>query len=170
MSTVVLPKNYIQPIKQLLNFVPVERKCEPFDISKFYKVVLLLNGNDTSRLINLQMFIDSENRKEIERFIKSKNQESAIRKRLKMALNSILTRKRDNDFYEIEYKTENARIGVFKFHKQQNTRLICREYSKIGRTIIMMIETLKKKGQRNTDDAKYNNGLIAASKINYYNY
>ncbi|MDQ3048370.1 MAG: hypothetical protein M3R27_12535 [Bacteroidota bacterium] len=160
--------NIKQPIKQLLNFV--EKQCEEYDISEFYTSILAINGNDKNRLIDLAFYVDSGNKKEILEFIQKKGNESAIKKRILMALNSILTGKRDKKYYEIEYRTtiENivCAVGALKFHSQDNVRIISREYDSLRKISIIMVEGYKKKVEQNT--GKYNNRLEAAAKIKYY--
>ena len=157
-------------VKQLLNFT--EKECEEYDFSELYKGILAINGNDASKLFRVRLFVQTDNKKETLKFFSQKRKESAIKKRMFMALNSVLTGKRDNDLYEIEVRdvVENIKvsIGAIKFHAQENFRIVCREYPLMKEIIIVMIEACPKKGQRNSDDAAYNNKLNAAKRIRHY--
>ncbi|OFY87399.1 MAG: hypothetical protein A3F72_04140 [Bacteroidetes bacterium RIFCSPLOWO2_12_FULL_35_15] len=156
------------PVKQLLNFV--QKECNKYDISAIYNAILAIYGNDKRRLISLNFYIDSENKKDIIKFISQKGKESAIKKRMQMAIHSILTKKRNNDLYEIEYTVNHngytCYVGALKFHAQENTRIISREYNEDSCTSIVKVEGYKKKVEKNT--GKYKNRLEAASRIQYY--
>lgn len=162
--------NKVEHIKQLLNFV--DKECEEYDVSEIQNSILVINGNDKSRLLNIKLFIQLDAKKEILNFFDNKKYKSGIKKRMIMILNSLLTNKRDKSFYEIESKVsisgETVSIGAMKFHSQDNVRVICREYDRINCISIVMIEACKKKGEKNNDDGNYNNRLKAAEKTRHY--
>lgn len=170
MAKGAIQKNSNQHIKQLLNFV--EKECEEYDISEYKTSILAMYGNNMSRLINLRIFIQLENKTDLLNFFKQKKQESAIKKRLLMAIHSIMSRKRDNKFYEIELKKVVDQVtlfvGAIKFHSQNNVRIICREYSPINEIHLIMIEPYAKKVDKNNDDGKYGSRLESATKIIHY--
>jgi hypothetical protein len=161
-------KKKADDVKQLLNFT--EKQCLEYDISEFRNNILAIYGGDTSRILNLRFFIDFENKNEINNFITQKGKESAIKKRIRMAVHSIMTSKRDDTFYEVEYAGNNSgipfKVGAIKFHSQNNVRVICREFNETRTVILIMVEGYKKKVEGNT--GKYQNRLIAASKIRYF--
>ena len=84
----------IQPIKQLLNFA--EKECEEYDISEIEASIRAMNGNSI-KLINIKMFIQVDNKKDIFKFFLQKNKKSAIKKRMILVINSLITNKRDNN-------------------------------------------------------------------------
>lgn len=155
-------------VKQLLNFT--EKECVEYDISNYYQSILAIYGGDENRILNVRFFIDVGNKNEINNFITQKGKESAIRKRITMAIHSIMTSARNDSFYEVEYSGSNFginfKVGAIKFHAQNNVRVICREYNETRSVTIVLVEGYKKKVEKNT--GKYQNRLISASKISYY--
>jgi hypothetical protein len=163
-----LTKINTQPVKQLLNFA--DRECVPYDISQIYQSLLAIIGGDSSRLVNIELYVDLLNKSEIIKFINQSGKKDAIEKRIRMAVHSLITRQRNNKYYEIEYTQRHegieCKVGALKFHSQENVRIIAREYNNGRNIAVVMVEGFKKKVQKNS--GKYQNRLEAASKIRYY--
>ncbi len=112
----------------------MNRDCIKFPLSKF------LEDNKNSfkdiKLIDVELYIDSKNSKEIIAFLKNEQH----KKKLKDILYYILQGKTSDGLYRKEGVSTKAKdITAMKFSGKLNPRIYCKEFFKKGKKIVMIV-------------------------------